>query len=78
MKAPDHEQKLHLDSTKKPGIQKAVDCHGDLRHLRGRPRQRRDVDDECFYRLAIFDLPLVNGRVAAFLPVHAASRRPRR
>ena len=78
MKTPDHEQKLHLDSTKKPGIQKTVDCHSDLRHLRGSPRQRRDLDDECFYGVAIFDLALVDGGVAAFLSVHTARRRPGR
>jgi hypothetical protein len=30
MKTPDHEQKLHLDGTEKPGFQKTLDCHGDL------------------------------------------------
>src|ERR1700757_2302406 len=48
MKAPDHEQKLHLDGTAKPNVQKTLDRHGDLRHLCGRSRQRRDLDDECF------------------------------
>src|SRR5215472_9258251 len=26
MKAPDHERKLHMDGTEKPGIQKTLDC----------------------------------------------------
>jgi len=33
MKAPDHERKLHLDGTEKPGIQKTLDCYSDLRNL---------------------------------------------
>jgi len=36
VKAPDHEQKLHLDGIEKPGIQKTLDCHGDLGNLRCR------------------------------------------
>src|ERR1700736_4592249 len=34
MKAPQHEQKLHMDSTQQPGFQKALDRDGDLRNLR--------------------------------------------
>ena len=52
MKAPDHERKLHLDGTEKPGIQKTVDCYGNLRNLRSRPRQHGDLDDEFFHRIA--------------------------
>src|SRR6516164_5037254 len=78
MKAPDHERKLHVDGTEKPGIQKTLDCHGNLWNLRSRPRQRRYLDDECIYGLAIFDFAHVNGGVAAFLSVHPACRRTRR
>ena len=38
LKNLDHEQKLHLDGTPKSGFQKTLDCHCDLRHLRGRSR----------------------------------------
>src|SRR6478736_3006060 len=78
LKAPDHEQKLHLDGTPKPDFQKTLDGHRDLRNLRGRPRQRRDLDDERFYRLALFALADVHGGVAAFLSVHTARRGPGR
>ena len=78
MKAPDHERKLELNGTEKPGIQKTLDRYSDFRNLRGRPRQRRHVDDECFHGIAVFDLAHVNGGVAAFLSVHVARRRPRR
>ena len=78
MKAPGHERKLQLDGTEKPSIQKTLDCHSDFRKLRGRPLQRRDLDDEFFYGIAVFDLALVNGGVAAFLSVHAARRCPDR
>jgi len=50
---PDHEQKLHLDGTEKPGFQKILACHGDLRNLRGSSRQRGDLDDEYFYGMAL-------------------------
>src|SRR5271169_302149 len=66
MKIPDHEQKLQLDSTEKPGFQETVDCHRDLRNLCGRPRQRGDLDDEYLYGVAISDFAYVNGGVAAF------------
>jgi hypothetical protein len=52
MKTSDHEQKLHLDGTEKPGFQKILACHGDFRNLRGGPRQRGDLDDEYFYGIA--------------------------
>ena len=78
MKAPDHERKLQLDGTEKPSIQKTLDCYGDFRKLRGRPRQRRYLDDECFHGIAVFDLAHVNRGVAAFLSVHAARRYPGR
>ena len=78
MKAPDHERKLHLDGTEKPSIQKTLDCYSDFRNLRGRPRQRRHLDDECFHGIAVFDLAHVNGGVAAFLSVHAARWCPSR
>jgi Transmembrane secretion effector len=78
MKTPDHEQKLHLDGTAKPGIQKPLDCYGGLRHLCSRPRQRRDLDDEYFYGVAILDFAHVNGSVATILPIHPARRRTRR
>ena len=51
---PDHEQKLQLDGTEEPGFQKTLDCHSDLRNLRGCPRQRTDLDDEFSYGVAIF------------------------
>jgi len=53
MKTPDHDYELHLDGTAKPGIQKTLDCRGNLRNLCGRARQRSDLDDEYFYRVAI-------------------------
>jgi hypothetical protein len=31
MKTPDHEQKLHLAGTAKPGVQKTLDCHSESR-----------------------------------------------
>jgi hypothetical protein len=37
MKTADHEYELHLDGTAKPGIQKTLDCRGNLRNLCGRP-----------------------------------------
>jgi MFS family permease len=43
-----HEQKLHLDGTAKPGIQKTLDCDRDLRNLCSRPRQRRDLEMNIF------------------------------
>jgi hypothetical protein len=72
MNTPDHEQKLQLDCTEKPGIQKTLDCHRDLRNLCGRSRQRSNLDDECFCGIAIFDLAYVNGGVASLFPVHTA------
>ena len=78
MKAPDYERKLHLDGTEKPGIQKTLDGDGNLWNLRSRPRQCGDLDDKCFYWIAFFHFPHVNGGVAAFLSVHVARRRPRR
>ena len=78
MKRPEYEGKLHLDSTEKPGFQKTLDCHGDLRNLCGRPRQRRYLDGECFSGITVFALAYVNGGVAAVLPVHAAYGHPRR
>jgi MFS family permease len=66
MKAPHRERKLHLDGTEKPGIQKTLDRYGNLWNLRSRPRQCGHLDDECFYGIAAFDFPLVNGGVAAF------------
>ena len=53
MKTPNHDYELHLGSIAKPGIQKTLDCRSDLRNLCGRPRQRSDLDDEYFYRVAI-------------------------
>ena len=38
MKTPDHDYKLHLGSTAKPGIQKTLDYRSNLRNLGGRPR----------------------------------------
>jgi hypothetical protein len=32
------DQVLHLEGPTKPGFQKTLDCHGDLRNLRGRPQ----------------------------------------
>jgi len=37
MKTADHEYELDLDGTAKPGIQKTLDCRGNLRNLCGRP-----------------------------------------
>ena len=37
LKTLNHEQKLQLDPTEEPGFQKTLDCHADLRNLRGRP-----------------------------------------
>jgi len=37
MKTPDRDYELHLGGTAKPGIQKVLDCRGNLRYLRGRP-----------------------------------------
>jgi hypothetical protein len=71
MNTPDHE-KLQLDGTEEPDFQKTLDCHGDLRNLCGRSRQRSNLDDECFCGIAIFDLARVNGGVASLFPVHAA------
>src|ERR1700758_2209752 len=68
MKTPDHEQKLHLDRTAKPGIQKTLDCHRDLRNLRGRPRQRSNLGDEYLYGVAISDFAYVNGSLASIFP----------
>src|SRR5215472_4938932 len=78
MKAPDHERMLQLDGTEKPGIQKTLDCYGNLWNLRSRPRQCGDLDDKCFYWIAFFHFPHVNGGVAAFLSVHVARRCPGR
>ena len=66
MNTPDHEQKLHLDGPEKPGIQKTLDGHGDLRNLCGRPRQRSNLDDEYFYGVAIFDFAHVDGASLPF------------
>ena len=41
-------------------------------------RQRSDLDDECFYGVALFDFAHVNGGLAAFLFVHITRRCPRR
>jgi hypothetical protein len=49
----DHDYELYLGGTAKTGIQKTLDCRGDLRNLCGRPRWRSDLDDEYFYRVAI-------------------------
>ena len=76
VKTPDHEQKLQLDGTEEPDFQKTLDCHGDLRHLCSRSRQRSNLDDECFCGIAIFDFAHVNCGVATLLPVHTARRRP--
>ena len=35
-----HDYELHLGGTAKPGIQKTLDCHGNLRNLRGRAPPR--------------------------------------
>ena len=74
----DHDYELHLGGTAKPGIQKTLGCRGDLRNLCGRPRQRSDLDDEYFYRVALIALVDVDRGVAAFLSVHTARRCPRR
>ena len=34
----DYENVFHLGGTAKPGIQKTLDCRGDFRNLRSRPR----------------------------------------
>src|SRR5271165_936234 len=34
----DHDYELYLGGTAKPGIQKTLDCRGDLRYLCGRPQ----------------------------------------
>src|SRR6266481_9408791 len=75
MKTPDHDYQLHLGGTAKPCIQKTLDCRSDLRNLCGRARQRSDLDDEYFYRVAIIAIVDVNRGVAAFLSVHTAGRR---
>jgi len=56
MKAPDHERKHHLDGTEKPSIQ-------ILWNPRSRARQCGDLDDKCFYWIAFFHFPHVNGGV---------------
>src|SRR6516162_1171300 len=76
MKAPDHEQKLHLGGTAKPGIQKTLDWYSDFRNLRCRPRQRSNLDDE--YGVAIISIVDVNRGVVAFFSIDASGRRPRR
>ena len=72
----DHDYELHLGGTAKPGIQKTLDCRGDLRNLCGRPRQRSDLDDEYSYGVAIIAFVDVDRGVAAFLSVHTARRCP--
>ena len=67
-----------MNGTAKPGIQKTLGCRGDLRNLCGRPRQRSDLDDECFYRLAAPYFAHVNSGITAFLSVHTARRCSRR
>jgi hypothetical protein len=52
MKTSDHEQKLHLDGTEKPGFQKILACHSDFRNPHGGPRHRADLDDKYFYGVA--------------------------
>jgi hypothetical protein len=42
-----------MDGTEEPDFQKTPDCHGDLRTLCGRPRQRSDLNDKCFCGIAI-------------------------
>ena len=66
MKTPDHDYELHLGSTAKPGIQKTLDSRIDLWELCGRPRQRSNLDDECFYRVAIIVIVYIDRGVAAF------------
>jgi hypothetical protein len=78
MKTPDHEQKFQLDGTEEPGFQKTLDCHGDLRNVRGCSRQRSNLDDECCYGIAISDFAHVNSSVPPFLSVHTARRCPGR
>jgi hypothetical protein len=74
----DHDYELHLGGTAKPGIQKTLDCRGDLRDLCGRPRKRSDLDNEYFYGVALVAIVDVDRGVPAFLSVHTARRCPRR
>ena len=46
LRTPHHEQKLQLDGTEKLGFQKTLDRNSDLWDVRGRPRQRGNLDDE--------------------------------
>src|SRR6516164_1591326 len=62
---PDHERKLQLDGTEKSGIQKTLDCDGNLWNLRSSPGQCGDLDDKSFYGIAFFHFPPVNGGVVA-------------
>jgi hypothetical protein len=38
----DYDKELHLGGTAKPGIQKTLDCRGDLRNLCGCPGSCHD------------------------------------
>ena len=73
----DHDYELHLGGTAKPGIQETLDCRGHLWNLRGRSRQRSDLDDEYFHRVSPIAIADVDSGVAGFLSVHTARRRPR-
>jgi hypothetical protein len=74
----DYHQELHLDSPQKPGFQKTLACHCDLRNLRGRPRNRGDLVNESAHRIATFDIAHVNGGIAPFFSVHTARGCPGR
>ena len=67
-----------MDGPKKSGFQETLVFHGDLRHLRGRPRYRGDLVNESAYGVATFDIADVNGGIAPFFSVYTARRRPRR
>jgi hypothetical protein len=41
----DYDEELHLGGTAKPGMQKTLDCRGDLRNLCGCPRSCPDREE---------------------------------
>ena len=61
-----------------PAFRKLWGAAVHLRNLCGRPRQRSDLDDERFYRLAAPYFAHVNSGITAFLSVHTARRCSRR